>query len=104
MDELGKEFRSYKRSKLKEYRVSRPSDISGGRGTTSSLGGTDFRSLMQNIKARISQGEKRNLVVKDELIKYWKDKSKKSTKDILKRFNTASLVTSESYNNDDVDE
>lgn len=95
MKDLDQKYRSYKREKLKEYRVSRPSDISGGRGSASSLGGTDFKSLMNSIKKRISQGEKKNLVVKDELIKFWKKKSKKSAADILKRFNASSLVTSE---------
>lgn len=91
--ELLKEYRSFKRKMMKEYRVSRPSDITGGKGMK--LNRTDFSSLMKNIKHRISQGEKKQLVVKDELLKYWKNKSHLSSDVVMKKLKSKGLVTTE---------
>ena len=70
------------KQKLEEYRLSRPSDISGAK----SLAGNDMRSMMKNIKSRIVKGEKRNKIVKDELVKFWKKKGSGAKKNIIKSF------------------
>jgi hypothetical protein len=66
--------------KLNEYRLSRPSDISGN----TKLSGNDLRSLMTNIKRRVVKGEKRKKIVKDELVKFWKNKGVSHRERILK--------------------
>lgn len=76
-----KDFDSLKKE-LQEYRLSRPSDISGNR----KLAGGDMRSLMKNIKTRVVKGEKKNKIVKDELVKFWKKKGSESKKRIIKGF------------------
>lgn len=72
----------YLKDALNEYRLSRPSDISG----TKKLSGNDMRSLMTNIKKRVVKGDQRKKLVKDELVKFWKKKGLKSKERILKGF------------------
>lgn len=72
---------------LNEYRLSRPSDISGNRNLVSS---SDLRRLMSNIKRRMGKGAKRSQIVKNELFKFWKKKGIAARKRTLEGFKQAS--------------
>lgn len=80
-DSVKEEFENLKKEVLKEFRVKRPSDIAKG----GPLSHSDYGALISTIKKRITKGEKRRKVVKDELLSFWKKKKLKgSTKTALR--------------------
>lgn len=87
MNNLLREYRSFKRSIAKEASITNYQDVTSDIGTK--LYSSDFKSILHTIRQRVSNGEKSQLVVKDELLKYWKNKHKRPVDTTMKKFKTS---------------